>query len=121
MSYPPQPHDRANDRPASPAPYPIQPKEPQATTAMVLGIVAVAGGMMCYLPILVSPVALYFGRKSLNAIKQQPHLGGRGEAMAGFVLGIIGTCMIAFMLLVIGAVAVWAISSPAQFEEFMSS
>jgi hypothetical protein len=120
MSYPPQPHDGANDQPAVPSPYPIQPKEPQATTALVLGIVGVAGGMMCYLPILVSPVALYFGRKSLNAIKQQPHLGGRGEAMAGFVLGIIGTCLIALMLLIIGAFAVWAISYPAEFDQFMS-
>jgi hypothetical protein len=108
------------EQPTNPLPYPIQPKEPQATTAMVLGIVGVAGGMMCYLPILVSPVALFFGRKSLNAIKQQPHLGGRGEAMAGFVLGIIGTCLIAFMLLIVGAIAAWAISYPAQFEEFMT-
>jgi hypothetical protein len=121
MSYPPQPHNGADDQPRNPSPYPIQPKEPQATTAMVLGIVAVAGGMMCYLPILVSPVALFFGRKSLNAIKQQPHLGGRGEAMAGFVLGSIGTCLIALMLLIIGAIAVWAISYPAQFDEFMSA
>ena len=40
MSYPPQPHDGANDPSAHPSPYPIQPKEPQATTAMVLGIIA---------------------------------------------------------------------------------
>jgi hypothetical protein len=116
MSYPPAP----NDQPTNPSPYPIQPKEPQATTAMVLGIVGVAGGMMCYLPILVSPVALIFGRKSLNAIKRQPHLGGRGEAMAGFVLGIIGTCLLVLMVAVIAAIAIWAISYPTQFDDFMS-
>ena len=121
MSYPPPPHDGANGPSAHPSPYPIQPKEPQATTAMVLGIIGVAGGMMCYLPIFVSPVALFMGRKSLNAINAQPHLGGRGEAMAGFVLGIIGTCLIVFMLLIIGAIIFWAVSYPAQFDEFMSS
>jgi len=42
---------------------------------MVLGIVAVAGGMLCYLPALCGPVALVLGLKSLNAIKAQPHLG----------------------------------------------
>jgi hypothetical protein len=42
---------------------------------MVLGIIAVAGGMLCYLPALCGPVALVTGLKSLNAIKAQPHLG----------------------------------------------
>lgn len=117
MSYPPPP----NDQPSAPWPYPVQPKEPGATTAMVLGIVAVAGGMMCYLPILASPVALILGRKSLNAIKRQPHLGGRGEAMAGFVLGIIGTCLLVLFVAITAAIVFWAISYPAEFEEFLES
>lgn len=117
MSYPPPPHDQ----PPGQWPYPVQPKEPQATTAMVLGIVAVAGGMACYLPILASPIALIVGRKSLNAIKLQPHLGGRGEAMTGFVLGIIGSCMLALMVLVIAGFVFWAMSYPSEFDEFMSS
>ena len=122
MSYPPPPNDPP---PAGPTPapwqYAVQPKEPQATTAMVLGIVAVAGGMMCYLPIFVSPVALVIGRKSLNAIKRQPHLGGRGEAMAGFVLGIIGCCLLGLMLLIIAGFVYWAIAFPAEFDTAMNS
>jgi hypothetical protein len=39
----------------------IQPKEPRATTAMVLGIIAIAGGMLCYLPALCGPAALVIG------------------------------------------------------------
>lgn len=123
MSYPPPPNDPPPPTGPTPSPwqYPVQPKEPQATTAMVLGIVAVAGGMMCYLPIFVSPAALVIGRKSLNAIKQQPHLGGRGEAMAGFVLGIIGTCLLGLILLVIAGFAYWAIAFPEAFKTAMDS
>jgi uncharacterized membrane protein YccC len=116
MSYPPPPHGQ----PTGPWPYPVQPKEPSAIPAMVVGIIAVAGGMMCYLPILASPVALVLGRRSLNAIRRQPHLGGRGEAMAGFVLGIIGTCMLALVVLVIAGIAIWAMSDPSGFDAFMS-
>jgi hypothetical protein len=67
--------------PIPPNPVWIQPEEPRATTAMVLGIVAIAGGMLCLLPFMCGPVALVMGLKSLNAIKAQPHLGGHGEAM----------------------------------------
>ena len=60
--------------PIPPNPVWIQPRDP-ATTAMVLGIVAIAGGMLCLLPFVCGPVALVMGLKSLNAIKAQPHLG----------------------------------------------
>jgi hypothetical protein len=122
MSYPPPPNDPPPPG-ATPSPwqYPVQPKEPRATTALVLGIVAVAGGMMCYLPVLVSPVALVMGRKSLNAIKRQPHLGGRGEAMAGFVLGIIGCCLLGIIVLIIAGFAFWAMAFPTEFEAAMNS
>jgi hypothetical protein len=33
----------------------------RATTAMVLGIIAIAGGMLCYLPALCGPAALVIG------------------------------------------------------------
>ena len=41
--------DHSSQVPIPPNPAWIQPKEPRATTAMVLGIVGVAGGMLCYL------------------------------------------------------------------------
>lgn len=95
----------------------VLPKEPQAITAMILGIVALAGGVVCYLPILLGPVALVMGRRSLRAIKQNPNLGGSAEATTGFVLGIIAT-----VLLVLGVLALAAlIGSFIAFPDFWES
>jgi hypothetical protein len=57
--FPAVPPNHSSQVPIPPNPVWIQPKEPRATTAMVLGIIAVAGGMLCYLPALCGPVALY--------------------------------------------------------------
>ena len=70
--FPAVPPNHFSQVPIPPNPVWIQPKEPRATTAMVLGIIAVAGGMLCYLPALCGPVALVIGLKSLNAIKANP-------------------------------------------------
>ncbi|AWB93435.1 DUF4190 domain-containing protein [Aeromicrobium chenweiae] len=78
---------------------PVVPKHPNASTAMVLGIVGVAGGFLCWLPLLVSPVALFQGRKAMREIDaSNGQLNGRSEAKAGFVLGIIGTVLLALAL-----------------------
>ena len=45
MTQPPAPNHFSQVVPIPPNPVWIQPKEPRATTAMVLGIVAIAGGM----------------------------------------------------------------------------
>jgi hypothetical protein len=65
-----------------------QPTNPVATAAMVLGIlccVFVAAGLaelaMCVL-------AMTFGAMGLE--RKRAHLGGRGKAQAGLILGIIG-------------------------------
>ena len=89
---------------------------PRATTAMVLGIVAVAGGMLCYLPALCGPVALVIGLKSLNAIKAQPHLGGRSEAMTGFILGIIATLLLVLSTLFVAFIIWFAVEYPEEFR-----
>jgi hypothetical protein len=102
--------------PIPPNPVWIQPKEPRATTAMVLGIVAIAGGMLCLLPVVCGPIALVMGLKSLNAIKAQPHLGGHGEAMAGFVLGIIATLLLVLSILFIAFMIWFAVEYPEEFR-----
>lgn len=116
---PPQPPEQQPYTYAPPpAPmYAVAPKEPGATNAMIWGIVAVAGGMLCLLPILVSPVAWVLGQKSLNRIKANPHLQGRGEAMAGLVLGIIGTILLVIYVLIFALIIGLAISAPEVFEE----
>lgn len=78
---------------------PQQPKHPQSVTAMVLGIVGVGGGLMCYLPLFVAPFAWFYGRKAMKEIDASGGAyGGRGEAKAGFILGIIGTVLLALAL-----------------------
>lgn len=77
------------------------PDHPRSTLAMVLGIVGLAGGFACGLPLLVSPFAWGLGRGAVKEIRaSQGRVGGHGQAMAGMVLGIIGT-----VLLVLGLIA----------------
>lgn len=100
-----------------PPPYPPQPpSHPRATTALVLGIVALVGGTACLLPILLAPFAWVIGRNAVREIDaSHGQLGGRGSAQAGTVLGIIGT-----VLLVLGIVGfilvltVIAVTSPPE-------
>lgn len=83
---------------------PLPPKHQSATTSMVIGIIAVAGGLMCLLPLLASPFAWVMGGRAVKEIDASGGtLGGRGEAQAGRILGIIGT-----VLLILGVLAVVA-------------
>lgn len=76
-------------------PYSVPPKHPGATTSMVLGIVGVAAGVLCWLPFFLSPFAWITGSKAIREIDaSRGAQGGRGEAMAGKVLGIIGTVLL---------------------------
>ena len=101
-----QPQDPYS-QPGQPQPgYPTQgpmqyaPDHPQATTALVLGIVGI---VVC--AGLLSPVAWWIGKKAVDEIDaSQGRLGGRGAAQAGFILGIIGTCILALYVLFFGGV-----------------
>lgn len=83
-----------------PPPMPMQyaPDHPQATTALVLGIVGI---VVC--AGLLSPFAWWIGKKAVNEIDaSQGRLGGRGAAQAGYILGIIGTCILGLYVLFFG-------------------
>ena len=81
---------------------PVLPKHPQAQTAMVLGIIALAGSFTCLVPILLSPFAWYFGAKVKREIEAEPQRwGGQSEAQAGFIMGIIGTVLLALGIVVL--------------------
>jgi len=90
---------------------------PKATTAMVLGIIAIAGAFTCLLPVLIAPVAWVLGAQARREIRSAPQQwGGEGKATAGMVLGIIGT-----VLLVLGVVAIViliavAVNDPTAFD-----
>ena len=85
------------------------PKHPQAQTALVLGVVALVGGFTCILPIFISPFAWYMGAKVKREIAAEPQRwSGQSDAQAGFIMGIIGTVLIALgvVLLVVVALVV---------------
>ncbi|KAA1397281.1 DUF4190 domain-containing protein [Aeromicrobium ginsengisoli] len=78
-----------------PPPYYVPPKHPQATTAMVLGILGIA---VCGF---IAPFAWSIGGKAVKEIDANPQAySGRGEANAGKILGIVGSC-----ILILGIVA----------------
>ncbi|MEV7397489.1 hypothetical protein [Aeromicrobium sp. NPDC092404] len=95
-------------------PYPPRPARlpahPRATTALVLGIVGVAGFFILVLPVIVSPLAWYYGAMAEREAEREPGRYRRaGEARAGMILGIIGTALLGFavlLLVVIGTLTV---------------
>jgi hypothetical protein len=93
---------------------PAPPNHPQATTAMVLGLVGVLGiFFLCGLTLVVSPFAWALGRNSLREIEaSQGRLGGESSARAGMIMGIIGTALLGLgLLMIIGFAVVLAIGA----------
>jgi hypothetical protein len=93
-----------------PFPTYVLPDLPKATTALVLGIVAVAGAFMCLVPVLVAPVAWILGAQARKEIRAAPQQwGGDGRATAGMVLGIIGTVLLVLGLIVVALFVIVAV------------
>lgn len=94
-AYPPPTPGAGFPPPPGMHPYAMRRKHNDATTAMVLGIVSVAGTFMCLLPVLMAPFAWWLGAKAEREIDaSNGALDGRGEASAGKILGIIGTVLL---------------------------
>ncbi|MER7608262.1 DUF4190 domain-containing protein [Nocardioides sp. NPDC127503] len=97
----------------APAAYagPVGTPDSGATTAMVLGIVGLVGSFLCGLPIVLSPFALFMGLSAKKRIDASAGaLTGRGNAQAGFILGIIGTVLLALSILLIVVVIIIGVS-----------
>jgi hypothetical protein len=103
-SYPPAPGYYAQ-----PSGYPSQqyaPDHPRATTSLVLGILGV---VLCQI---LAPFAWAMGKRTLDEIDaSQGTVGGRGAAQAGYILGIVGTVLLAlgvifFVIWLVFAVAI---------------
>lgn len=96
-AYPPAPQ-----QPGQQQPYHLPPKHPQATAALILGILGIAACGLC------APFAWSIGGKAVREIDANPAAySGRSEANAGKILGIVGTCLI--VLAVVAVVGLFAI------------
>lgn len=91
-------------------------KHPKATPAMVFGIVSLAGLVTCLVPLLVAPAAWILGAKAVKEIDANPAAyGGRSEASAGKIMGIVGTVLLVLVLL--GIVALVVIGLNGGFDD----
>ena len=72
----------------------------KATAALVLGIVSLAVGVMtCGFGLVAGPVALVMGRKAVKEIDASAGtLGGRGQATAGWICGLIATIFLVLLI-----------------------
>jgi hypothetical protein len=86
---------------------------PEANTALIMGIVSLAGTFVCGILCVVGPFAWAKGAKVRREIDADPQRwSGRGEATAGYVMGIITTMlMILAVLVVIAAIVIIAASA----------
>lgn len=102
--YPPQPYAQQ--------PYGYhRPDHPKATTALVLGLIGLLGGLTIGLPLLAAPFAWVIGHRARKEIRASGgYYGGESNATAGMVLGIVGTILLILAVLaVIGLIVVFAI------------
>lgn len=86
---------------------------PSPTRALVLGILAIAG-VVVLITLPLGPLAWHQGAVALREIQRHPDaVGGRGEARAGMILGIIASAVLVVVLLgvVILAVSFWVLTS----------
>jgi hypothetical protein len=73
------------------------PDHPRATAAFAVGIVSLVGAAFV-LPAALGPVAWYLGVSARRSIEREPdRWGGRGQATAGLVLGIIASAVLALL------------------------
>ncbi|MGV9414251.1 DUF4190 domain-containing protein [Nocardia sp. NPDC003693] len=102
--YPPP----GNPPPPQPGYYGAPPPDhPQATTVLILGILSL---VLCQF---LGPVAWVMGKRARDEIDaSHGTLGGRGMVNAGYICGIVATCLLALgLLVVVIAIVVGAFSS----------
>jgi len=129
----PPPYGQPQPAPYGQPPYPQGYGQPMgyaqqhggATTSLVLGIISVVSAVLtpfcCItLPgVLTGPFAIYMGASARKQIDQNPQAySNRGNAVAGFITGIIGTVL---GLLVVAAFVVLVVAigtfDPTPYDE----
>ncbi|MFD3331413.1 DUF4190 domain-containing protein [Streptomyces sp. NPDC058700] len=104
----PSPSPYAGGYPGQPG-YPQSPSNGMGTTSMVLGIISVAGFCMYGLGVVLGILALIFGVIGLKKAGRG-EATNRGMALAGVILGAIGTLVSAVFL----GFIIWAITQDSS-------
>ena len=117
-----QPYGQPGYPPPGGFPYggPVPPPHPSATTALVLGIVALAGIVFCAgITLVLSPFAWAIGRKAVREIDANPgRYSARDQAQGGKIMGIVGTVLLALGILVIVGVFALAVAGADELSEY---
>ena len=122
-SYPQAPYGQApyGQAPYGQAPYGQQPyggaqspygpvltPHPEANSAMIMGIVALAGTFVCGVLCVLGPFAWAKGAKARREIDAEPQRwSGRSEATVGYVMGIVTTILM--ILAIVGVIGVFVL------------
>lgn len=92
---------------------------PGATAGLVVGIVALAGGLVLLLPLVIAPVAWYLGARALRQSEREPDLWRPGgTAKTAMVLGMVGSGLLTLVVLfaIVIATLTWVtIASPSPY------
>ena len=88
--------------PGYPPYYQPKPRHPQALTVLILGLVATAGGVISGgLGFIVGPIAWVMGARAKREIDAEPgRWDGEDLINIGYILGIVGTVLLALGVLV---------------------
>jgi len=94
---------------------PVPASHPQAGLALGLGLGGLLGGFLCGLPLLLSPFAWALGHRARRDIRaSHGATGGDGMALAGMILGIIGSVLLALSVIALVIFAVVLISDSSS-------
>jgi len=82
--------------------YPQTHEHPQGTLILVLGILSI---VVCGI---LGPVAWIMGNKAIKEIDANPAAySNRGNVQAGRIIGIVATCILAFVIVIYALIAVF--------------
>lgn len=89
-----------------------RPNHPSAQTAMILGLVGLIGTFLCGITIFLCPFAWVMGGRVKREIDASGGtLGGRDQAMVGYVTGIIGTVLLGLGVVALAFFLVLAVAT----------
>ena len=104
--------------------YPQPASHPSSTTAMVLGIIGLAGILACGgVTLVLSPFAWIMGGRAVREIDAAPPgtYRGREQANAGRIMGIIGTILLIIgVVLAVGLIALFVVGASSTSTRYDS-